>query len=129
MIFRESLLICADNSGARKLKCVNIIGKFGTPHVAYMGDTLVVVVQSLDVSKKIKKRVIYYAILISTIQQTRRKDGSYIRFFINRVLLFNTVTQEKFLGTRVDGCLSREAKFRLANKKHKKLLSYVGGVI
>lgn len=129
MIFRESLLTCTDNSGAKKLKCVNIIGFVGTPRVAHVGDLLVVVVHSLDISKKIKKKVIYYAILVSSKFNTRRKDGSYVKFFSNRGLLFNTVTQEKFLGTRVDGPLCHEAKLRLSDKKHKKLLSYVGGVV
>lgn len=129
MIFRESILFSADNSGAKKLKCVNILGKIGCPNYGIMGSVLVVVVLKLDIAKKIKKRIIYYALVISVRRQCPRLDGTYITFFQNRAILFNNVDQDKFLGTRIYGGIAREARNKLSVKKHKRVLSFVRGTL
>ena len=129
MVFRESLINSADNSGAKKLKCINILRSLGCPVYARVGDLLVVVVLKLDISKKIKKRTIYYALLITSVRSFKRSDGIYLKFFDNKAILFNNALQEKFLGSRIHGPLSKESRFSLKDKKHKRVLSFAGGTV
>lgn len=129
MLFRESILYSADNSGIKKLKCINMLNSIGCPSYARLGSLLVVVAVKIDISKKIKKKIIYYALVITCVRYIRRQDGTYLNFFMNKALLFNNADQEKFLGSRIYGPLSKEARYSLRDKKHKKVLSFVSGII
>lgn len=107
MIQKESRLLVADNSGAKEVLCINVLG--GTrKRYATIGDQIVVTVKSAIPSGEIKKGTISKAVVVRTKKEIRRQDGSYIRFDDNAVVLLSTT--EEMRGTRIFGPVARELR-------------------
>ena len=108
MIQEQTILKVADNSGAKKVRCFRILG--GTKRrYARIGDIVVASVQVAEPRKQVKKKEIVKALVVRTRKETRRKDGSYIRFDENAVVIMEG---ENPKGTRVFGPIPREIKER-----------------
>ncbi|MCQ2095383.1 MAG: 50S ribosomal protein L14 [Bacteroidaceae bacterium] len=107
MIQVESRLTVADNSGAREVLCIRVLG--GTRRrYATVGDTIVVTVKNVIPSSEIKKGTVSKALIVRTKKEVRRTDGSYIRFDDNAcVLLSNT---GELRGSRIFGPVARELR-------------------
>ena len=107
MIQAQTILTVADNSGARKVRCIKVLGgskrKFAT-----LGDIIVVAVQSASPTSKIKKGKVERAVIIRTHKEVRRKDGSYIRFQDNACVMIDEKLEPK--ATRVFGPVARELR-------------------
>jgi large subunit ribosomal protein L14 len=122
MIQQESRLKVADNSGAKEVLCIRVLGGTGKRY-ASIGDQIVVTVKSASPSGNIKKGAISKAVIVRIKKEVRRKDGSYIRFDDNAaVLLHNT---GELRGTRVLGPVARE----LREKKFMKVISLAPEVL
>lgn len=122
MIQMQSILEVADNSGAKQVKCVKVLG--GTKRViAHVGDIIVVAVQQALPGSKIKKGDVKRAVIVRTKAAVRREDGSYINFDVNSVVLVNN--QNEPLGTRIFGPVARE----LRNKNFVKICSLAPEVV
>jgi large subunit ribosomal protein L14 len=110
MIQTETLLKVADNSGAKTAKCIRILG--GTRRrYAYLGDIIVVDVKVAEPRKNVKKHQVVRAVVIRQKQTTRRKNGTYIRFDDNAVVILEGQTKEP-KGTRILGPVAREVRER-----------------
>ncbi|MBR1934755.1 MAG: 50S ribosomal protein L14 [Muribaculaceae bacterium] len=107
MIQSESRLTVADNSGARKVLCIRVLGGTGRRY-ASVGDQIVVTVKNAIPSSDVKKGTVSRAVVVRTKKEIRRQDGSYIRFDDNAcVLLTNT---GELRGTRIFGPVARELR-------------------
>lgn len=107
MIQQESRLTVADNSGAKEVLCIRVLG--GTrKKYAHIGDQIVVTVKSAVPSGEIKKGTVSKAVVVRTKKEIRRQDGSYIRFDDNAVVLLNNL--EELRGTRIFGPVARELR-------------------
>jgi len=107
MIQERSILKVADNSGAKFVRCFRILG--GTRHrYANVGDIVVASVQSAEPRKAIKKKDVVKVLVVRTKNATRRKDGSYVRFDENAVVVLDA--KKEPVATRVFGPLPRELK-------------------
>ena len=107
MIQQESRLKIADNSGAREVLCIRVLG--GTKkRYASLGDTIVVTVKQADPSGDLKKGQIAKAVIVRTKKEVRRSDGSYIRFDDNSCVLLDENGEMR--GTRVFGPVARELR-------------------
>jgi large subunit ribosomal protein L14 len=126
MIQVQTILKVSDNSGAKTVKCIKILGGFKKKY-AVLGDTIVVSIQQLrnkeKKSSKVKKGEIYKALIIRTKTPYTTNDGSQIRFNENSVTLMNK--QENPISTRIIGPLSKVLK----KKKYQKFLSIASGLI
>jgi len=122
MIQKESRLGVADNSGAKIVLCINVLG--GTrKRYATIGDTIVVTVKSAIPSGNIKKGTVSKAVVVRTKKEIRRNDGSYIRFDDNAVVLLNAAGE--MMGTRIFGPVARE----LREKQYMKIVSLAPEVL
>lgn len=122
MIQSESRLIVADNSGAKEVLCVHVLG--GTKRrYASVGDKIVVTVKSAIPTSQIKKGTVSKAVIVRTKKEVRRKDGSYIRFEDNAAVLLNP--QDEPRGTRIFGPVARE----LREKQFMKIISLAPEVL
>jgi len=107
MIQQESRCSVADNSGAKEVLCIRVLG--GTKkRYASLGDTVVVTVKSAIPSSDMKKGTVSKAIVVRTKKEVRRQDGSYIRFDDNAVVLLNNAGEMR--GTRIFGPIARELR-------------------
>ena len=107
MIQQESRCSVADNSGAKEVLCIRVIG--GTKRrYASLGDIVVVTVKSAIPSSDMKKGTVSKAIVVRTTKEVRRQDGSYIRFDDNAVVLLNNAGEMR--GTRIFGPVARELR-------------------
>ena len=107
MIQQESRLKVADNSGAKEVLCIRVLG--GTKRrYASVGDTIVVSVKATIAGSNIKKGTVTKAVIVRTKKHVRRKDGSYIRFDDNAVVLLNPSLEPR--GTRIFGPVARELR-------------------
>ncbi|MDR0769075.1 MAG: 50S ribosomal protein L14 [Dysgonamonadaceae bacterium] len=107
MIQQESRLAVADNSGAREVLCIRVLG--GTKRrYASVGDVIVVAVKNVIPSSDIKKGVVSKAIIVRTKKEIRRADGSYIRFDDNACVLLNNTSEIR--GSRIFGPVARELR-------------------
>lgn len=123
MIQMQSKLEVADNSGARIVKCVKVLG--GSKRMsAKLGDVVVVAVQQALPGGKIKKGDVKKAVIVRTKYPVRREDGSYIQFDTNSVVILGTQGQEP-VGTRIFGPVARE----LRNKNYTKICSLAPEVL
>ncbi|WP_448529318.1 50S ribosomal protein L14 [Raineya sp.] len=122
MIRQESRLNVADNSGAKEVLCIRILGGTGKKY-ATVGDKIVVAVKSAIPSGNIKKGAISRAVIVRTKKEVRRKDGSYIRFEDNAAVLLNN--QDEPRGTRIFGPVARE----LREKQFMKIVSLAPEVL
>ena len=107
MIQQESRLTVADNSGAKEVLCIRVLG--GTRHrYATIGETIVVTVKSAIPGGDIKKGTVTKAVIVRTKKEIRRQDGSYIRFDENACVLLNGAGELR--GTRIFGPVARELR-------------------
>ena len=107
MVQQESRLSVADNSGAREVLVIRVLG--GTKkRYASIGDKVVVTVKSAIPSGEVKKGTVSKAVVVRTKKEIRRKDGSYIRFDDNAVVLLNNLDEMR--GTRIFGPVARELR-------------------
>jgi len=122
MIQQESRLNVADNSGAKEVLCIRVLG--GTrKKYASVGDTIVVTVKSALSSSTLKKGTVSKAVVVRTKKETRRKDGSYIRFEENAAVLLTPTNEPR--GTRIFGPVARE----LREKQFMKIVSLAPEVL
>lgn len=122
MIQQESRLSVADNSGAKEVLCIRVLG--GTKkRYASVGDTIVVSVKSAISSSSLKKGTVSKAVIVRTKKEVRRKDGSYIRFEDNAAVLLNNNNEPR--GTRIFGPVARE----LREKQFMKIVSLAPEVL
>ena len=107
MIQQESRLSVADNSGAKEVLCIRVLG--GTKRrYASVGDKIVVAVKSATPSGAVKKGQVAKAVIVRTKKEVRRADGSYIRFDDNAVVILNQAGEMR--GTRIFGPVAREPR-------------------
>jgi large subunit ribosomal protein L14 len=122
MIQQESVLDVADNSGARKVKCIKVLG--GTRRrYATVGDMIVVSVREALPNSKVKKGSVVRAVVVRTVKEVRRTDGSYIRFDVNSAVLVTGKNEP--VGTRIFGPVARE----LRSKGYLKIISLAPEVL
>ena len=107
MIQQESRLSVADNSGAKIVLCIRVLGGSGRRY-ARVGDKIVVTVKSAVPGGNVKKGEVSRAVVVRTKKEYRRKDGSYIRFDENAAVLIND--QDEPRGTRIFGPVARELR-------------------
>jgi large subunit ribosomal protein L14 len=122
MIQQETRLIVADNSGAKEVLCIKVLGGSRKKY-AKLGDLIVVTIKKAIPGGIVKKGEVTKAVIVRTKKELRRKDGSYIRFDDNAAVLVNN--QKEPQGTRVFGPIARE----LREKKFMKILSLAPEVI
>jgi large subunit ribosomal protein L14 len=122
MIQQESRLIVADNSGAKTVLCIRVLGGTGKRY-ASIGDKIVVSVKTAIPSGEVKKGTVTKAVVVRTKKEVRRPDGSYIRFDDNAVVLLNAAGEIR--GTRIFGPVARE----LREKQFMKIVSLAPEVL
>ena len=109
MIQMQTMLESADNSGAKRLQCIKILGG-SRRRYASLGDVVVVSVKEALPKSKVRKGDIHRAVVVRVKQNTRRPDGTYIKFDDNAVVLLNA--QGEPIGTRIFGPVARELRAR-----------------
>jgi large subunit ribosomal protein L14 len=122
MIQAETRLTVADNSGARSVYCIKVLGG-SKRRYAGIGDIIVVTVKEAIPNAKVKKGDVLKAVVVRTKKEIRRPDGSYIRFDDNSAVLINN--QREPLGTRIFGPVARE----LRAKRFMKIVSLAPEVL
>lgn len=122
MIQEETNLVVADNSGAKKVRCIRVLGGSGRQY-ASLGDLIVVSVKAAIPNGTVKKGEVSRAVIVRTKKEVRRKDGSYIRFDENAAVLINAQNEPK--GTRIFGPVARE----LRDKQFMKIVSLAPEVL
>lgn len=122
MIQQESRLNVADNSGAKIVQCIRVLGGTGKRY-AGVGDTIVVTVKSALSSSTMKKGTVSKAVVVRTKKEVRRKDGSYIKFEDNAAVLLAANDEPR--GTRIFGPVARE----LREKQFMKIVSLAPEVL
>jgi len=122
MVQTTTTLDVADNSGAKKIMCIRVLG--GTKRkYASIGDVIVVSIKEAIPNAKVKKGEVAKAVIVRTAKETKRKDGSYIRFDENAAVLINDEGEPR--ATRIFGPVGRE----LREKKFMKIVSLAPEVI
>ena len=122
MIQQESRLKVADNSGAREVLVIKVLG--GTRRrYASIGDVIICSVKSVIPGSEIKKKAVVRAVIVRTAQPNRRSDGSYVRFDSNAVVLVDKDDNPR--GTRIFGAVARE----LREKSYTKIVSLASEVV
>ena len=109
MIQKESYLKVADNSGAKEIQCIHVIGSTGK-RFAYLGETVRCSVKSAIPGGQVKKGQIVTAVIVRTRKECGRPDGSYIRFGDNAAVIISSLKDKKPLGTRIFGPIGRELR-------------------
>ena len=122
MIQQQTMLNIADNTGAKKAMCIKVLGG-SKRRYAKIGDVIVVTVKEAAPNGTVKKKSVERAVVVRTVKQTRRKDGSTIRFDENAVVIINKEGMPK--GTRVFGPVARE----LREKGYQKIISLAPDVL
>ena len=122
MIQQESRLNVADNSGAKEVLCLHVLGG-SKKRYASVGDKIVVTIKTALSTSQVKKGTVSKAVVVRTTKEVRRKDGSYIRFEDNAAVLLNA--QDEPRGTRIFGPVARE----LREKQFMKIISLAPEVI
>ena len=122
MVQQETRLAVADNSGAKEVLCIRVLG--GTKkRYASVGDKIVVAIKSAIPSGNVKKGTVSKAVVVRTKKHVRRQDGSYIRFADNAVVLLTGA--DELRGTRIFGPVARE----LREKQYLKIVSLAPEVL
>jgi large subunit ribosomal protein L14 len=122
MVQQESQLNVADNTGAKRVLCIRVLGGTGRRY-ASLGDKIVVSVKDASPNGSVKKKQVTSAVVVRTRKEVKRADGSYIRFDDNACVLLDTNNEMR--GTRVFGPVSRE----LRDKKYMKIISLAPEVL
>jgi len=118
----QTNLLAADNSGAKRLQCIKVLGG-SKRRYAGLGDVIVVSVKEAIPNSKVKKGSVMKAVIVRTAKETRRGDGSYIRFDDNSAVLINQANEP--VGTRIFGPVARE----LRAKNFMKIISLAPEVV
>ena len=121
MIYPQTMLTVADNTGAKKVMCIRILG--GNKKYAKIGDTIIAVVKEAIPNMPIKRSDIVRAIVVRTKKTIRRRDGMYIRFDDNAAVIVNAENNPR--GTRVFGPVAREIR----DKNFSKIVSLAPEVL
>jgi len=116
MIRMRTILDVADNTGARSVSCIGVIGRSGRAH-AEVGDIITCNVKESSPEAIVKKGEVAKAVVVRTVFPVKRSDGSYLRFDRNAVVIIDTTLNPK--GTRIFGPVARE----LRDKKFLKIIS------
>jgi large subunit ribosomal protein L14 len=122
MIQQESRLKVADNSGAKEVLCIRVLGGTGRRY-ASIGDTIVISIKDAMPNGNVKKGMVSKAVVVRTRKEVRRPDGSYIRFDDNAAVLLNNAGEMR--GTRIFGPVARE----LRDKQFMKIVSLAPEVL
>jgi large subunit ribosomal protein L14 len=122
MIQQESRLKVADNTGAKEILCIRVLGGSGRRY-AGVGDTIVATVKDAIPGGGVKKGDVVKAVIVRTVKERRRPDGSYIRFDENAAVLINDQQQPR--GTRIFGPVGRE----LRDKRFMRIVSLAPEVL
>lgn len=122
MIQLRTVLDVADNSGAKKVQCIKVLGGTGRRY-ASVGDIIVVAVKESEPQSQVKKGEVRKAVVVRTRKEIRRAEGSYIKFDTNAAVLINDAKEP--VGTRIFGPVARE----LRAKKYLKILSLAPEVL
>ncbi len=122
MIQQETRLEVADNTGAREIMCIKVLGG-SRRRTAGLGDVIVCSVKSVIPGSDVKKKSVVQAVVVRTKKETRREDGSYIKFDNNAAVLIDKDRNPR--GTRIFGAVARE----LREKKFMKIVSLANEVI
>ena len=122
MIQMQTMLNVADNSGAKRVQCIKVLG--GTRRrVAHIADVIIVSVKAAVPASEVKKGSIHKAVIVRVAKEYRRTDGSYIKYDENAVVLIDDEGQPK--GTRIFGPVSRE----LREHEYMKIVSLASEVL
>jgi large subunit ribosomal protein L14 len=121
MIYPQTMLTVADNTGAKKIMCIRVLG--GNKKYAKIGDTIVGVVKEALPNMPVKRSDVIRAIVVRTKKSIRRQDGMYIRFDDNAAVLVNMDNNPR--GTRVFGPVAREIR----DKNYSKIVSLAPEVL
>lgn len=108
MIQHRAMLIPADNTGAKKLQCIRVLGGYKKRY-ARIGDIITCVVKDAIPHSQVRKSDIVHAVIVRTRKETRREDGTYIRFDDNAAVIVDKKSKEP-KGTRIFGPVARELK-------------------
>jgi large subunit ribosomal protein L14 len=122
MIQMQTMLQAADNSGAKKIQCVKVLGG-SRRRYASVGDIIVVSIKEALPRSKVKKGEVHRAVVVRTAKEVRRTDGTYIKFDDNAAVLLNQ--QNEPIGTRIFGPVARE----LRTKEFKRITSLAPEVL
>jgi large subunit ribosomal protein L14 len=122
MIQEETNLVVADNSGAKKVRCIRVLGGSDRRY-AGLGDVVIVAVKTAIPGAQVKKGEVARAVIVRTKKETRRKDGSFIRFDENAAVLINDQGEPR--GSRIFGPVARE----LREKQYMKIVSLAPEVL
>ena len=122
MVQEETNLVVADNSGAKKVRCIRVLGGHGKRY-ARVGDLVVVSVKSAIPNGAVKKGEVCKAVIVRTAKETKRRDGSFIRFDDNAAVILNNAGEPR--GTRIFGPVARE----LRDKNYMKIVSLAPEVL
>lgn len=123
MIQHRAMLKVADNSGAKLVQCIRVLGGYKKRY-ARLGDLITVVVKSAQPHAQVKKSQVLHAVIVRQRKETRRNNGTYIRFDENAVVIVDRKTKEP-RGTRIFGPVARE----LRAKGYTKILSLAPEVL
>ena len=121
MIYPQTVLTVADNTGARKIMCIRVLG--GNRKYGRIGNTIIGVVKEALPNMPIKRSDIVRAIIVRTCKTSRRQDGMYIRFDDNAAVIVNLENNPR--GTRVFGPIAREIR----DKNYSKIVSLAPEVL
>jgi large subunit ribosomal protein L14 len=122
MIQQETRLAVADNTGAREVMCIKVLGG-SKRRFAGLGDIIICSVKSVIAGGDVKKKAVVRAVVVRTRQPTRRADGSYVRFDRNAVVIIDNDNNPR--GTRIFGAVARE----LRDKNFMKIVSLAEEVV
>ena len=123
MIQHRTMLKVADNSGAKKLMCIRVLGGYRKRY-ARLGDIITCSIKEAAPRGLVKKGEVVHAVVVRTRKENRRKDGTYVRFDENAAVIIDRKTKE-IKGTRIFGPVARE----LRTKGYKKLVSLAPEVL
>jgi large subunit ribosomal protein L14 len=121
MIYPQTMLTVADNTGAKKVMCIRVLG--GSKKYAKIGDTIIAVVKEAIPNMPVKRSDVVRAVIVRTKKSIRRPDGMYIRFDDNAAVIVNTDNNPR--GTRVFGPVAREIR----DKNYSKIVSLAPEVL
>src|SRR3989338_3310843 len=125
MIQKQSYLEVADNSGAKSLQCIHVIGSTRKRY-AYLGDLIKCAVKSAIPGGTVKKSDVVTAVIVRTRKEFRREDGSYIRFGENAAVI---IKDDEPIATRIFGPIARELRTRKGYKGYPKIVSLAPEVL
>lgn len=121
MIAKHTNLTIIDNSGAKKVQCIDVKGS-SRQRYARLGTTVLVTAKKIKPRKKIVKKKLYPALIVGTRKEKRRRKGYYVKFSENNVLMLSE--QNKFLGTRLYGPICKEIRGGKKEVQYKQIISY-----